>query len=137
MKPTMPATLRSVTLVVSILLSTFVPMAIGQANVQGQWSTLSYTMPINPIHAALLHNNKILVVTGSGNCPPSQSRLPIGSPLWSVEWLGSTSSRPCSRNHHPVLGQLGHVLQRHDRSARWTRIHQWRHNKLQSLSRVR
>jgi hypothetical protein len=63
-----------------MLLSAFVPLAVGQANVQGQWSTLSYTMPINPIHAALLHNNKILVVTGSGNCPPTQSGCPSGPP---------------------------------------------------------
>src|ERR1700737_5529547 len=33
----------------------------------GMWSTLSYTMPINPIHAALLHTGKVLIVSGSGN----------------------------------------------------------------------
>jgi len=66
---------------VCLLLSTvFVPTAIGQANVQGVWSTLSYEMTINPIHAALLHNNKILVVTGSGNCPPGQTGCPSGPP---------------------------------------------------------
>jgi hypothetical protein len=80
MKPTMPASLRSAALVVSMLLGTFGPTVMGQANVQGQWSTLSYTMPINPIHAALLHNNKILVVTGSGNCPATQSGCPSGPP---------------------------------------------------------
>ena len=96
MKPTMPATLRSVTLVVSILLSTFVPMAIGQANVQGQWSTLSYTMPINPIHAALLHNNKILVVTGSGNCPASQSGCPSGPPYGPSNGSGALLLDPVS-----------------------------------------
>jgi hypothetical protein len=63
-----------------MLLSTFVPMAMAQANVQGQWSTLPYTMPINPIHAALLHNNKILIVAGSGNCPPTQPGCPTGPP---------------------------------------------------------
>jgi len=35
----------------------------------GQWSTLPYTMPINPIHAALLHTGKVLIVAGSGNDP--------------------------------------------------------------------
>src|SRR6266702_667756 len=34
---------------------------------QGQWSTLPYTMPINPIHAALLNTGKVLVIAGSGN----------------------------------------------------------------------
>jgi hypothetical protein len=33
----------------------------------GVWSTLPYSMPINPIHAALLHDGKVLVVQGSGN----------------------------------------------------------------------
>ena len=37
-------------------------------------------MPINPIHAALLHNNKILIVAGSGNCPPTQAGCPSGPP---------------------------------------------------------
>ncbi len=33
----------------------------------GQWVTLPYLMPINPIHCALLHNGKVLVVAGSEN----------------------------------------------------------------------
>jgi len=40
-----------------------------QANVLGQWQTLPNLMPINPVHAALLHNGKVLVVSGSGNLP--------------------------------------------------------------------
>lgn len=35
----------------------------------GQWQTLPYTMPINPIHAALLHTGEVLIVAGSGNDP--------------------------------------------------------------------
>jgi fibronectin type 3 domain-containing protein len=57
-----------------------VPKLSGQANVTGKWSTLSYTMPINPVHAALLGNGKILIIAGSGNCPPSQSGCPSGAP---------------------------------------------------------
>ena len=70
----------SYVLVSSLGLSVLVPVTMGQANVQGQWSTLSYLMPINPIHAALLSNGKVLVVAGSGNCPPSQSGCPTGPP---------------------------------------------------------
>jgi Domain of unknown function (DUF1929) len=44
----------------------------------GMWSTLPNTMPINPIHAALLHTGKILLVAGSGNCPPQQVGCPQG-----------------------------------------------------------
>src|SRR5205814_453037 len=38
-----------------------------QASLVGQWQTLPATMPINPVHVALLRNGKILVVSGSGN----------------------------------------------------------------------
>ncbi len=44
----------------------------------GLWSTLPLTMPVNPIHAALLHTGKILVIAGSGNCPPQQAGCPQG-----------------------------------------------------------
>ena len=44
-----------------------VPGALAQANIKGQWSTLPYTIPINPVHVALLYNGKVLVVSGSGN----------------------------------------------------------------------
>jgi hypothetical protein len=76
-------------LVPLVLLSIFVPVALGQANVQGQWSTASYTMPVNPIHDALLHNGKILVVAGSGNCPPSQSGCPSGAPYGPANHSGA------------------------------------------------
>jgi hypothetical protein len=46
----------------------------------GMWSTLPGTMPINPIHAALLHTGKILVVSGSGNCPPTLAGCSQGAP---------------------------------------------------------
>ncbi|MGE5244070.1 MAG: galactose oxidase-like domain-containing protein [Betaproteobacteria bacterium] len=35
----------------------------------GQWTTLGNLMPINPVHVALLHNGKVLIVSGSGNVP--------------------------------------------------------------------
>jgi hypothetical protein len=38
-----------------------------QSGTLGQWTTLPYTMPINPIHLALMNNGKVLVVSGSGN----------------------------------------------------------------------
>src|SRR4029077_19355206 len=54
----------SLTLVLTMACS---PSANGQANVNGKWQTLPATMPINPVHVSLLHNGKILVVSGSGN----------------------------------------------------------------------
>jgi PKD repeat protein len=44
-------------------------LAQAQINVTGQWTTLPYTMPINPIHLGLLHTGKVLVVAGSENEP--------------------------------------------------------------------
>src|SRR5262245_2606613 len=34
---------------------------------QGRWTTLAETMPINPVHLALLHDGNVLIVSGSGN----------------------------------------------------------------------
>jgi hypothetical protein len=67
-------------LALSVLLAIWAPITMAQANVQGQWSTLPYLMPINPVHVALLSNGKVLVVAGSGNCPPSQAGCPSGPP---------------------------------------------------------
>src|SRR3989442_6168723 len=67
-------------LVFSLLFSLFASVMMGQVNVQGRWSTLQTLLPINPIHVALLGNGKVLVVAGSGNCPPSQKRCSSGPP---------------------------------------------------------
>jgi Domain of unknown function (DUF1929)/Glyoxal oxidase N-terminus/PKD domain/Abnormal spindle-like microcephaly-assoc'd, ASPM-SPD-2-Hydin len=62
-----------VCLIVLLGLTTqFAPSALPQANVQGQWQTLGYTVPINPIHVALLHTGNVLIVSGSGNYPPDK-----------------------------------------------------------------
>ena len=42
-------------------------LLIAQADQIGQWNTLPASMPINPVHVAMLHNGKVLVVSGSGN----------------------------------------------------------------------
>lgn len=35
----------------------------------GRWDTLPLQMPINPVHVALMHNGKVLIISGSGNDP--------------------------------------------------------------------
>ena len=37
----------------------------------GQWTTLPTIMSINPVHVALMHNGKVLVIAGSGNVDPN------------------------------------------------------------------
>ena len=54
------------------------PSPTSNPHPNGLWTTLPQTMPINPIHAALLHTGKILIVSGSGNCPPELAGCPQG-----------------------------------------------------------
>ena len=54
------------------------PASTSTAHPHGLWSTLPQTMPVNPVHAALLHTGKILIIQGSGNCPPQQAGCPQG-----------------------------------------------------------
>src|SRR5271155_852089 len=49
--------------------------AQAQANVQGEWNTLSTQMPINPVHVALMHTGNVLIVSGSGNLPSDTSYM--------------------------------------------------------------
>jgi hypothetical protein len=59
-----------------ILLCTLVvawQKAAAQSQVTGQWVTLPYLMPINPIRADLLHNGKVLIVAGSENEPDNEA----------------------------------------------------------------
>jgi len=60
---------RSVLLHVLLFLALVSSFAISQSNVQGQWQTLPTTMPINPVHIALMRTGQVLVVSGSGNVP--------------------------------------------------------------------
>ncbi len=59
---------------------------------------MSTLMPINPIHSALLYNGKILVVAGSGNCPPSQSGCPSGPPYGPSNNSGALLFDPSTGN---------------------------------------
>lgn len=86
-------------LVYSLLLCVFfVPAMMAQPNVQGQWTTLQTLMPINPVHVALLNNGKVLVVAGSGNCPPSQSGCPSGPPYGPSNNSGALLWDPASQS---------------------------------------
>ena len=79
----------------------------------GMWSTLPTSVPINPIHAALLHTGKILLVSGSGNCPPTLAGCPSG-PQYPQ---GAALMDLATRQDHPDACRLGHVLQRHVNDA--------------------
>ena len=71
-------------------------MATGQVNVKGQWTTQSLTVPLNPVHAALMSNGKILIIAGSGNCPPSQSGCPTGPPYGQANGSGAAVYDPAA-----------------------------------------
>jgi hypothetical protein len=63
---TLRSTVRAVTLVLAFLI---LQLASAQVQTLGQWQTLTNTMPINPVHVALMHDGNVLVVSGSGNLP--------------------------------------------------------------------
>ena len=50
-------------------------VSLRQANVQGPWVTLNTQMPLNPIHVSLMHNGRVLIVSGSGNLPSDTTYL--------------------------------------------------------------
>ena len=75
-----------------LLLAALVPLAspvLAQTG-QGQWQTLPYTMPINPIHAALLYNGKVVIVSGSGNVAGNTN---FQAALWDPQ-TGTIATQP-------------------------------------------
>jgi hypothetical protein len=56
--------------------------ALAQAQVTGQWVTLPYTMPINPIHMGLMHTGKVLIVAGSENDPTEHKQKLSKAAVW-------------------------------------------------------
>jgi hypothetical protein len=56
----------------------------------GQWQTLPYTMPINPVHTALLYNGKVLIVSGSGNVAGNTN---FKAALWDPQ-TGTITTQP-------------------------------------------
>ena len=69
------------------------PTLLAQGSSQGSWQLLSYSCPINPIHAALLRTGKVLIISGSGNDPDKVDNPP-GSAVWNVS--NGTFSRPAN-----------------------------------------
>jgi hypothetical protein len=70
-------------------LAQLAPPAFAQSG-QGQWQTLPYTMPINPVHAALLHNGKVLIASGSGNVAGNTN---FQAALWDPQ-TGTITTQP-------------------------------------------
>src|SRR6266446_3215512 len=58
--------------------------ALAQAQVTGQWVTLSYPMSINPIHMGLLHTGKVLIVAGSENDPTEHKAKISKAAVWNL-----------------------------------------------------
>ena len=55
----------------------------------GQWTTLPYLMPINPVHPTLLNNGRVLIVAGSGNVAAETN---FRSTIWDPQ-AGTFSTR--------------------------------------------
>jgi hypothetical protein len=46
---------------------------VARPDLTGRWDTLPFDMPLNPVHVALMHTGKVLVVSGSGNDPDNKN----------------------------------------------------------------
>jgi hypothetical protein len=57
---------------------------VSGAQVTGQWQTLPYLMPINPIRLDLLHNGKLLIVAGSEGDPNKHLQASSKSAVWDL-----------------------------------------------------
>jgi hypothetical protein len=55
-----------------------------QPQVTGQWVTLPYPMPINPIHMGLLHTGKVLIVAGSEGDPTEHKLQLSKAAVWDL-----------------------------------------------------
>jgi hypothetical protein len=64
--------------------------AMAQVATQGQWTTLPFLMPINPVHMALMHNGQVLIVSGSGNVP---SNTNFAAAVWDPQ-TGAIATQP-------------------------------------------
>ncbi len=71
------------------VLTPLAPLALAQTS-QGQWQTLPYTVAINPVHAALLNNGKVVIVSGSGNVAGNTS---FRAALWDPQ-AGTITTQP-------------------------------------------
>jgi hypothetical protein len=123
-------------LLVLLLVGVSTPGLMGQAQTVGKWTTLSYAMPINPIHVALLHNGKILVVAGSGNCPSSQSGCPSGAPYGPSNNSGALLVNPSSGSMTQFSVSWDMFCNGMVVSARRPRLHQRRNAGIRSFSRI-
>jgi len=78
-------------LVVSAGLASFgVQNVHAQAAAQGQWRTLPLPMPINPVHIAVMHTGKVLIVAGSGNVAAETN---FRAAVWDLD-AGSIAMQP-------------------------------------------
>ncbi len=67
------------------------------------WQVLSYTCPINPVHAALGRTGKVLFFSGSGNDPSNVANCATGVALWDVNSdTFSTPTAPLDSNGNPI-----------------------------------
>lgn len=88
-------------LIAFFLMCLSVENGFAQANLIGQWTTLPYSMPINPVHAALLNTGKVLILSGSGGNStstnyqvavwnPSTGQIDTQTVSWDVFCNGAT-----------------------------------------------
>ncbi|MEH2375669.1 galactose oxidase-like domain-containing protein [Nostoc sp.] len=75
---------------------------IAQGATTDKWQVLPYSVPILPVHAALLHTGKVFFFCGSGN-DPSRVNTPYDSVVWDVnKGTFSRQAPPLDSNNQPI-----------------------------------
>ena len=85
-------------LVLAMLVGMLSPELLGQSQTIGHWSTASYTMPINPIHAALLSQRQDPGGGGLGKLSAFPGGCPPGPPFGSAKRSGALLLNPSDGN---------------------------------------
>ena len=73
MRTTKRLRIGRVALIACALAGAWLQVPAAQVSVQGRWDTVPALVTINPVHMALMHNGKVLIVAGSGTLRPNET----------------------------------------------------------------
>src|SRR5262245_60721946 len=81
---------RAGSLAVGLTVLSLSPLRAQSPGAIGQWTTLPYLMPINPVHVAVLRTGNMLIVAGSGNVATETN---FRAALWNPQ-AGTITTQP-------------------------------------------
>ena len=91
MRTTKRLRIGRVALIACALAGAWLQVPAAQVSVLGRWDTVPALVTINPVHMALMHNGKVLIVAGSGNVATNTNFRAI---VWDPQTGGFSSPIP-------------------------------------------